>query len=90
MTDRPARRRWIASRSTPRPPRGGKLCLQRRTVPISLPQMEGKNMEAAKRSSRVGSVSIPWVIQGIRPGAALAQLLGGVAANLTCAVQVEQ
>jgi hypothetical protein len=52
--------------------------------------MESENMEAAKRSSRVGSLSIPWVIQGIRPGAALAQLLGGVAANLTSAVQVEQ
>jgi hypothetical protein len=52
--------------------------------------MEGKNMEVAKRSSRIGSVSIPWVIQGVRPGAALAQLLDGVAANLARAVQVEQ
>jgi len=66
------------------------LGIQRRTVPISVLQMEGKNMESAERSSRVGSVSIPWVIQGVRPGAVLVQLLDGVAPNLTCAVQVEQ
>ena len=66
------------------------LGIQRRTVPISLLQMEGKNMEVAKRSGRVGSVSIPWVIQGVRPRAALTQLLDGIAANLACAVQVDQ
>jgi hypothetical protein len=52
--------------------------------------MEGKNMEVAKRSSRVGSVSIPWVIQGMRPGAVPAQLVDGVAADLACVVQLEQ
>ena len=67
---------------------GLKLGIERRAVPISLLQMKGKNMEAAKRSSRVGSVSIPWVIKGICPRAVLAQLLNGVAPDLACTVQV--
>ena len=69
---------------------GQNLGIQRRTVPISLLQMEGKNMEVTKRCSRIGSVSIPWVIQGLRPRTAFAQLLDGVAPNLACAVQVKQ
>jgi hypothetical protein len=69
---------------------GQNLGVQRRAVPISLLQMEGKNMEVMKRCSRIGSVRIPWVIQGVRPRAVFAQLLGGVAPNLASAVQVVQ
>jgi hypothetical protein len=69
---------------------GLKLGIERRPAPISILQMKCKNMEVAKRSSRVAPVSIPWIIQGIGPGAVLAHLLDRVAPNLACAVEVEQ
>ena len=71
---------------------GHKFGIQRRTVPISLLQMEGQNVEVAKRRIRVGTVSIPWVIKGpqSRGRSCAAAGLDGIAANLACTVQVEQ